>query len=265
MDKQKIKVLAINTSPRKGRNTDQLLDEVIAGCLSVSAGADECADTGSAGSGSVAEPDNTGTAGSGTDLGSGSASANPARTIGVEVKRMGVYEAADDDLKFCRGCWACAKTGSCVCGDDFIKQIHDAIAESDVVIFGVPVYFYSVTAQCKAIMDRALAYMPIGNGKVSATAITCGSAGVASTLQAMQSFYSCNDFIDAGWVATYGKTSDKVKGREVAYGLGRKAVRLAVMLKGTYDVARAAKAAGNGELLKDLEHSNHFAYGTHTF
>lgn len=244
MVKQKIKVLAINTSPRKGRNTDQLLDEVIAGCLSVSSGAGKGADAGSAYSGSAS---------------------GFTRSVEVEVKRMGVYEAADDELKFCRGCWACAKTGSCVCGDDFIKQIHDAIAESDVVIFGVPVYFYSVTAQCKAIMDRALAYMPIGNGKVSATAITCGSAGVASTLQALQSFYSCNDFVDAGWVATYGKTSDKVKGKEVAYGLGRKAVRLAAMLKDTYDAARAANAAGDGELLEDLEHSNHFAYGTHTF
>ena len=37
------------------------------------------------------------------------------------------------------------------------------------------------------------------------------------------------------------------------------------MLKGTYDAARAANAAGDGELLEDLEHSNHFAYGTHTF
>lgn len=254
MDKQKIKVLAINTSPRKGRNTDQLLDEVIAGCLSVSADADKSSDTGSGFS-------------PGSDFGSGSAEpvAGAVGAAEVEVKRMGVYEADDDELKFCRGCWACAKTGSCVCGDDFIKQIHDAIAESDVIIFGVPVYFYSVTAQCKAIMDRALAYMPIGNGKVSATAITCGSAGVASTLQTMQGFYSCNDFIDAGWVATYGKTSDKVKGREVAYGLGRKAVRLAVMLKGTYDAAETAKAAGDSELLEDLEHSNHFAYGTHTF
>ena len=57
----------------------------------------------------------------------------------------------------------------------------------------------------------------------------------------------------------------KVKGKEVAYGLGRKAVRLAAMLKDTYDAAKAAKAAGDSELLEDLEHSNHFAYGTHTF
>ncbi len=212
-----IKVLAVNTSPRKGRNTDQLLDEVLAGCRSL--------------------PD-------------------------VEITRMGVYEAAPEDFRYCRGCWACAKTGSCVCGDDFIKRIYDAVAEADVVVFGVPVYFYGVTAQCKTIMDRALAYMPVGDGKVAATAITCGSAGVASTFQAMQSFYNCNDFVDAGWVATYGKTKDKVKGKEVAYALGRKAVRLAAVLK---EAREAAAASGDSEMLKDLEHSNHFAYGTHTF
>ena len=72
MVKQKIKVLAINTSPRKGRNTDQLLDEVIAGCLSVSSGAGKGADAGSAYSGSA-----SGFTGS----------------VEVEVKRMGVYEA----------------------------------------------------------------------------------------------------------------------------------------------------------------------------
>ena len=30
-----MKVLAINTSPRKGRNTEQLLNEVIKGCRSI--------------------------------------------------------------------------------------------------------------------------------------------------------------------------------------------------------------------------------------
>lgn len=131
-----------------------------------------------------------------------------------------------------------------------------------MVIFGVPVYFYSVPAQCKAIMDRALAYMPVGDGKIAMTAITCGSAGVASTLQAMQSFYSCHNFIDAGWVATYGKTSDKEKGREVAHNLGRKAVRLASVMK---TAVEAAEARGDHKLLEDLQHGNHFAYGTHTF
>lgn len=217
-----IKVLAINTSPRKGRNTEQLLDEILAGCRSVG------------------------------DEGS----------LSVETKLTGVCQADPEDFKLCRGCWACAKTGKCVCGDDFIKRIYDDIARSDVVVWGVPVYFYSVPAQCKAIMDRALAYMPVGNGKVSATGLTCGSAGVLSTLQAMQSFYSCNGFVDAGWVATYGKTKDKEKGKEVAFDLGRKAVRMAAILKAARE---KAEEDGDEALLKDLEHTNHFAYGTHTF
>ena len=110
---ERIKVFAINTSPRKGRNTEQLLDEVLAGCLSMN-----------------------------TDGG-----------VHVSTKLMGVCDAAAENFKMCRGCWACAKTGQCVCGDDFIKDVYDEIETADIVIFGVPVYFYSVSAQCKAIMD----------------------------------------------------------------------------------------------------------------
>ena len=219
-----MKVLAINTSPRKKRNTEQLLDEVIKGC----------------------------------------------RSIGdhVEVEMVQVSDAGESDFKMCRGCWACKKTGTCVCGDDYVKTILDKIKEADAIIFGIPVYFYSVTAQCKVIMDRSLAYMPIGENKVVATAITCGSAGVASTLQAMQAYYSAQDLLDAGWVATYGKTDDKKVGKEVAYGLGRKLVRLATILKDTEAEAAAAAEAGDEDakaLLKDMAHTNHFAYGTHTF
>lgn len=219
-----MKVLAINTSPRKKRNTEQLLDEVIRGC----------------------------------------------RSIGehVEVELIQVSDAKEDNFKMCRGCWACAKTGKCVCGDDYVSEILNKMKEADAIIFGVPVFFYGVTAQCKVIMDRSLAVMPFGENKAVATAITCGSAGVASTLQAMEAYYSAQDLLDAGWVATYGRTDDKVKGKEVAYNLGRKLVRLAEMLKKTSEDAKAAAAAGDedaAELLKDLAHSNHFAYGTHTF
>lgn len=225
----KIKVLAINTSPRKGRNTEQLLDEILAGCHSVEEDVSE--------NGSQAD-------------------------IKVETKLIGVGDADPADFKMCRGCWACAKTGKCVCGDDFIKNIYDEIIAADIVIWGVPVYFYSVPAQCKAVMDRALAYMPVGDGKISMTALTCGSAGVASTLQTMESFYSCHNFLDAGWVATYGKTKDKTKGKEVAYNLGRKAVRLAALINQGLD---DAEKSGNKKMIDDLKHGNHFAYGTHTF
>lgn len=223
-----MKILAINTSPRKERNTEQLLEEVLKGCRSI----DEA----------------------------------------IETELVQVSDASEDDFKMCRGCWVCKKTGSCICGDDHVKTILDKIKDADVIIFGVPVFFYSVTAQCKTIMDRSLAYMPIGENKVVATAITCGSAGVASTLQTMQAYYSAQDLLDAGWVATYGKTSDKTEGKKVAYNLGRKLVRLATILKQAEADALNALNSGSEaekskarELLDDLSHTNHFAYGTHTF
>ncbi len=219
-----VKVLAINTSPRKGRNTNQLIDEVLAGCKSID-------------------------------------------DINVETELMQVADAPEGEFNMCRGCWACKK-GPCVCGNDYVKKILDKIREADAVIFGIPVYFYGVTAQCKVIMDRSLAYMPIGANKIAATAITCGSAGVASTLQAMQAYYSAQDLLDAGWVATYGKTSDKLVGKEVAFGLGRKIVRLADIMKQSEEDAKTAAAAGDARgkaILEDLAHTNHFAYGTHTF
>ena len=250
---KKIKVLAINTSPRKGRNTEQLLEEVLAGCRSLDAACDAASDAASGIAFDTA---------SDAAAGDGAAPDDQAAGYALETELIGVCDADPADFKMCRGCWACAKTGSCVCGDDFIKRLYDRILAADVVIFGVPVYFYSVPAQCKAIMDRALAYMPVGTGKIALTAMTCGSAGVLSTLQTMQSFYSANDFLDAGWVATYGKTKDKEKGKEVARNLGRKAVRLAGILG---EAENEAAAAGDKELLADLQHSNHFAYGTHTF
>lgn len=235
-----IKVLAINTSPRKGRNTEQLLNEVIAGCRSINEEA---------------------------STSDGVEKASVINDVRVETELIQVADAPDGQFNMCRGCWACKK-GTCVCGDDYVKLILDKIREADAVVFGVPVYFYGVTAQCKTIMDRSLAYMPIGENKIAATAITCGSAGVASTLQAMQAYYSAQDLLDAGWVATYGKTSDKIVGKEVAFGLGRKIVRLAEMLKSSEENARAAAEAGDErgrKILEDLAHTNHFAYGTHTF
>lgn len=212
---KKIKILAINMSPRKNRNTAQLAEAVLEGCRS-------------------------------------------AENVEVETEIVNVSDAEEGDFRLCRGCWACVKSGKCVLEGDYITKIHEKIAEADGVIFASPVFFCDVTAQCKAVMDRSLGLTPIGTGKVSAAVITAGSVGISSALHTIQGFCSMQSFADAGWVATYGKTSDKEKGKEVAYRLGRKMVRMAAILK---DVVEN----GDDDLMKDLSHHNHFAYGTHTF
>jgi hypothetical protein len=45
-----------------------------------------------------------------------------------------VSDADESNFKMCRGCWACKKTGTCVCGDDYVKEILEKIKEADAVI-----------------------------------------------------------------------------------------------------------------------------------
>ena len=231
---EEIKILSINTSPRKGRNTQQLAEAVLDGCRSLDAQAPEVGATEMDGAGGL--------------------------KITTEMIQAG--DAPADGFQLCRGCWSCVKKGSCVLKDDFVTEIYEKIRQADGVIFASPVFFCDVSAQCKIIMDRSLGLIPLGAGKASAAAITCGSVGVNSALHTIQGFCSMQGFLDAGWVATYGKTEDKTRGKEVAHALGRKLVRLAVMAK--REMAEA-QATGDNALCKDLSHCNHFAYGTHTF
>ena len=63
----------------------------------------------------------------------------------------------DQRIGGCLSCGACHRNGvSCVQQDD-MKKIYDAIAEAEVIVFSSPVYFYSWTAQMKAVLDRMFA------------------------------------------------------------------------------------------------------------
>ena len=60
------------------------------------------------------------------------------------------------DLKYtsCRGCNACHKTGTCVLKDDFIA-LFEKIAAADCLAIASPIYSMGITAELKALIDRA--------------------------------------------------------------------------------------------------------------
>ena len=54
----------------------------------------------------------------------------------------------------CVACGACAKNGGdCVMKDD-TKSVIDKIYASDAVIFASPVYYFGISAQLKAVLDK---------------------------------------------------------------------------------------------------------------
>lgn len=69
---------------------------------------------------------------------------------GHEVIR---YDAALMNVKGCTGCNACKQKGCCIQKDDFEAIIADILA-ADMIVFVTPVYFYGMTAQLKAVIDR---------------------------------------------------------------------------------------------------------------
>jgi multimeric flavodoxin WrbA len=60
---------------------------------------------------------------------------------------------SDLDIKPCQECGGCSDTGSCVVNDGMGK-VRREINEADAVIIASPIYFGSITAQLKAMIDR---------------------------------------------------------------------------------------------------------------
>ena len=59
------------------------------------------------------------------------------------------------DLKLspCISCGGCTKTGHCVLQDD-MTELYPKIDAAQRVILASPIYFYGITAQAKAVVDR---------------------------------------------------------------------------------------------------------------
>jgi len=59
----------------------------------------------------------------------------------------------DLTIRECDGCHACWKGKECSKDDD-MRAVYPPIIQSDVIIFGTPVYWYGPTALMKAFVDR---------------------------------------------------------------------------------------------------------------
>jgi len=57
----------------------------------------------------------------------------------------------------CQDCGGCTQTGICIQQDE-MTGIYDAIREADRIILASPIFFYSLSAQAKAMVDRCQAF-----------------------------------------------------------------------------------------------------------
>ena len=74
-----------------------------------------------------------------------------AESKGHKVTR---FDAAMMNIGGCHACETCYKTGKACSFDDDFNIIAPVILEADVIVFTMPVYWYSIPAQIKAVIDR---------------------------------------------------------------------------------------------------------------
>ena len=96
-----------------------------------------------------------------------------AEAKGHQVTR---FDAAMMNVGGCHACETCFKTGKACSFDDGFNTIAPAILEADAVVFTMPVYWYSIPAQIKGVIDKLFSLVVGGKdiaGKECAMIVCC--------------------------------------------------------------------------------------------
>ena len=72
------------------------------------------------------------------------------------------FDSAFKNVHPCIACNKCGMNGECVFKDDF-EFIRDNIVDADAVVFATPMYYFGISAQIKAVIDRFYAI----NGQIN--------------------------------------------------------------------------------------------------
>ena len=85
------------------------------------------------------------------------------------------FDTSSMKIGFCHACETCYKTGKACSFDDDFNIIAPAILDADAVVFTMPVYWYSIPAQIKGVIDKMFSLV-VGGQKIAGkecALITC--------------------------------------------------------------------------------------------
>lgn len=73
-----------------------------------------------------------------------------------EGHTISLFRPSEMNISPCINCGGCDETGQCII-DDEMKDVYNAIKEGDRFILASPIFFFGLTAQIKALIDRTQA------------------------------------------------------------------------------------------------------------
>ena len=101
---------------------------------------------------------------------------------------------AEKKIAPCSGCYYCTKSGGACAHRDDMAEILQKMIDADVIVLASPVYFYSVCAQLKAVIDRTVARWLEVKNKEFYYLVTMGDADERSadtTLACLRGYADC--------------------------------------------------------------------------
>jgi len=144
---------------------------------------------------------------------------------------------SDYTIKECDGCHACWKGLECAKKDD-MNSLYKKIIDSDVLVFGTPVYWYGPTGIMKMFIDRFVFFNCPENrqkikGKSAVVAIPFEDDDERTSLATVEMFekslgyleMNLTDLLLAPGVGEKGEILDKKITLERAYNIGKMMAR----------------------------------------
>ena len=165
-----MKAIAINGSPRKGGNTENLLKQVLA----------------------------------------------PLAAAGWETEFV---QLGGRHIEGCKACYHCFDTRNSRCSqkNDCFNECMEKMAAADAIVLGSPTYFTDVTAEMKALIDRA-GLVAMANGglfrrKIGAAVVAVRRGGGTHAYDTMNHLFLITGAIVPGstyWNLGYGRDKGEV-------------------------------------------------------
>lgn len=155
-----------------------------------------------------------------------------AREAGAETEHISLV---GKEIKPCDDCDGCIKTGECVIEDD-MQALYSKLLDADGIIFGTPVYFWSMAGLAKNFIDRTIALrhptIKLAS-KVGGTIVVAGRTGGMNVAANFYIYFARNHMLAADEVCAYASGRGMVRRDKYAMKAASEQGRMVVALINT--------------------------------
>jgi len=132
-----------------------------------------------------------------------------------------LVQMAGEKIAGCIACYQCAKTkdGKCAVKSDRFNDYFQMMRDADGILLGSPTYIADITANMKALLERATIVCRANGGdlfkrKVGAGIVAARRAGALQAFNVLNDFFLINQMIIVGsnyWNIGIGRNAGDVK------------------------------------------------------